>query len=136
MANTVHVQVVTALYAAFQSGDTEAFLACLTDDVVFTLPEMPGVPFRSSYHGKQGVAGFLSDRGPFIRYTLFAPNKFFSDQDTVLVIGETAGTVLRTKSPFHYRWVQLFEFAPDNRIKWFHEFLDTQVLSSAFAVPM
>jgi hypothetical protein len=37
------------------------------------------------------------------------------------------------ETPFSYKWVQLFEFAPDDRIQRFHEFLDTQVLVSAFA---
>jgi ketosteroid isomerase-like protein len=133
MANTTHVQVVESLYAAFQSGDTAAVLACVADDVVFTIPEMPGVPLRPSYHGKHGVSDFLSDREPLIRYTLFEPHKFFSDQDTVLVLGGTAGIVVHSQAPFRYRWVQLFEFTPDNRIQRFHEFLDTQVLVSAFA---
>jgi ketosteroid isomerase-like protein len=133
MANARHVEVVKELYAAFQRADPAAVLQCLTDDVVFTMPEMPGVPLGTSYHGKEGVARFLGERGPVLQYTFFAPDRFFSDQDTVLVLGETAGTVLRTGESFRYRWVQLFEFAADDRIQRFHEFLDTHVLVSAFA---
>jgi ketosteroid isomerase-like protein len=133
MANPDHVQAVKSLYAAFQSGDTSAFLALLTDDVVFTMPEMPGVPLRTEYRGKDGVVQFLADRVPVLRYTLFEPHKFFSDQDTVLVLGETGGEVIRSGREFRYRWVQLFEFAPGNLIRRFHEFLDTNVLVSAFS---
>jgi ketosteroid isomerase-like protein len=132
MANARHVEIVKELYAAFQKADTSALLRCLTDDVVFTMPEMPGVPLRASYNGKEGVTQFLSDRGP-IRYDAFDPQRYFSDQDTVLVLGETAGRVLTTGQAFRYKWVQLFEFAPGDLIQRFHEFLDTNVLVKAFA---
>jgi ketosteroid isomerase-like protein len=136
MANEAHVQIVKSLYAAFLSGDTDAMLRCLADEVVCTMPEMPGVSLRARYEGKQGFKEFLAERAPFIQYTMFEPHRFFSDQENVIVLGETAGVVIRNRGPFRYKWVQLFEFTPDNRIKWFHEFLDTQVLVTAFASPV
>lgn len=133
MANPDHVQAVKSLYAAFGADDTPRFLELLTDDVRFTMPDMPGVPLRTEYRGKDGALQFLRDRAPSIRYTLFDPQKFFSDQDTVLVLGETGGHVIASGREFRYTWVQLFEFAPENLIKRFHEFLDTNVLVSAFS---
>jgi ketosteroid isomerase-like protein len=133
MANLRHVQIVKELYGAFQQADERALLQCLADDVVFTMPEMPGVPLGESYQGKAGVKQFLRDRGPAIRYTEFDPQRYFSDQDAVLVLGETAGLVVTTGRAFRYKWVQLFEFAPDSLIRSFHEYLDTNVLVNAFA---
>ena len=133
MGNSRHVEVVKELYGAFQKADVDALLQLLTDDVVFTIPEMPGVPLGTSYQGKQGVTQFLMDRVPVIRYTAFDPQRYFSDQETVLVLGETAGVVLKTGRTFRYKWVQLFEFAPNGLIQRFHEFLDTSVLVRAFA---
>lgn len=133
MENPRHVEVVRELYDAFSNADPPALLRCLTDDVEFVLPEMPGVPLETSYRGKEGVTRFLADREPAIRYTRFEPRTFLSDQNTVVVLGETGGVVVPTGTAFDYRWVQLFEFGPEDRIRRFHEFLDTNVLVSAFA---
>jgi len=81
MANARHVEVVKELYRAFQEGDVQALLGCLTDDVVFTMPSMPGVPLKTSYRGKKGVQKFLRDRAPVLRYTRFEPLRYFSDQE-------------------------------------------------------
>ncbi|HTY42378.1 MAG TPA: nuclear transport factor 2 family protein [Thermoanaerobaculia bacterium] len=133
MENTRHVEVVRELYAAFGKGDASALLQCLTDDVVFTMPEMPGVPLSTRYVGKRGIEEFLRDRAPVLEYDEFEPRRFFSDQDTVLVLGETAGRVRTSGRKFRYTWVQLFEFGPNDLIRRLHEFLDTNVLVNAFA---
>jgi ketosteroid isomerase-like protein len=135
MSNHLHVGVVKALYAAFAAGDDEKILNLVTDDVVFEIPGMPGVPLGTRYHGKSGVQKFLADRGPALTYTAFAPDKFFSDQDHVIVLGQTAGTVKTTGKSFGYKWVQLFEISSDNRVRRFHEFMDTHELVSAFTGP-
>jgi hypothetical protein len=132
MTNDAHLESVRALYAAFGKGDSDAMLALLTEDVVFTLPEMPGVPLQASYQGKDGILSFLRDREPLLRYEAFDPRRFFSDQDTVIVLGSTRGIVLSGPAPFQYQWVQLFEFDGGGLISRFHEFLDTHVLVSAF----
>ncbi len=133
MANQRHVDRVKELYAAFQNADEPALLQCLTEDVEFNIPEMPGVPLGTSYHGKEGVTRFLTERGPVIQYTAFEPQRFLSDQEAVVVLGETAGQVIKTGRAFRYKWVQLFEFAPSGLIRRLHEFLDTNVLVKAFA---
>src|SRR4051812_5296013 len=103
MENARHVEIVKELYGAFRRDDVPELLRCLTDDVEFTMPEMPGVPLGTSYHGRKGVKQFLKDRGPIIRYTAFEPQRYFSDQGTVLVLGETAGLVLATDHSFRYK---------------------------------
>lgn len=133
MANMEHVSTVKNLYAAFGGNDRKALLDCLSDDVTFELPAMPGVPFGKSYQGKDGVLRFLADREPLVKYERFDAREFFSDREHVIVLGETGGTVLTTGKPFAYRWVQLFEFASDGRVRRFHEFLDTHALVSSFA---
>jgi ketosteroid isomerase-like protein len=133
MPNDRHVSIVQALYAAFGAGDVEALLDLLTEDVTFVLPALPGVPLKTTYEGKDGFRQFLADREPALRYTAFAPNQFFSDQDHVIVLGETEGIVIATGKPFGYRWVQLFEITREDRVSRIHEFMDTHALVSAFA---
>ncbi|RYD37729.1 MAG: hypothetical protein EOP86_02770 [Verrucomicrobiaceae bacterium] len=132
MDNDSHISVVKDLYSAFGTGDIEALLGVLTEDVAFILPELPGVPLQTTYEGKDGFRQFLADREPALVYTAFSPSQFFSDRDHVIVLGRTEGTVKSTRNGFQYQWVQLFEFTPENRVRRIHEFMDTHTLVSAF----
>jgi ketosteroid isomerase-like protein len=133
VANEAHVDLVKRLYHAFGSNDLDRLLSLLSDDIIFEFPKMPSVPLREKYVGKAGVRQFFADRAPAIHYTSFEPQTFLSDSDAVIVLGETAGTVIPTRVPFQYKWVQFFEIAADQRISRFYEFLDTQAFCSAFA---
>lgn len=132
MDNDSHIGVVKDLYSAFGTGDVEALLGLLAEDIVFILPELPGVPLQTTYEGKDGFRRFLADREPALAYTAFSPSRFFSDRDHVIVLGRTEGTVKSTRNAFQYQWVQLFEFTPENRVRRIHEFMDTHTLISAF----
>ena len=133
MANDSHVSIVQELYAAFLAGDVEAILDLLTEDVTFILPELPGVPLQTTYLGKKGFRQFLADREPALTYTAFNPQQYFSDQDHVIVLGNTEGTVKATGKAFGYQWVQLFEITREHRVRRIHEFMDTHALVVAFA---
>jgi uncharacterized protein len=133
MSNQKHIDVVKALYTAFGTGDVPRLLDLVSDDITFELPELPNVPLEAVYHGKDGIRQFMADRAPVLTYTGFVPDKFLSDQDHVVVLGETSGIINRTGAPFHYKWVQVFEIDAENRIRRFQEFMDTHVLVSAFA---
>lgn len=132
MDNDSHIRAVKDLYSAFGTGDVEALLGLLAEDVVFILPELPGVPLQTTYEGKDGFRQFLADREPALVYTAFSPTQFFSDRDHVIVLGRTEGIVKSTRHNFQYQWVQLFEFTAENRVRRIHEFMDTHTLVSAF----
>ncbi len=50
-----NVQVVRQLYAAMGTGNLEAVLALLTDDVTFVVPGPPGVGAAGTWQGHSGV---------------------------------------------------------------------------------
>jgi uncharacterized protein len=133
MSNQDHIAVVQSLYEAFAAGDIDAFLDLVTDDITLELPEMATVPLSALYEGKQGVRQFMADRASVLTYTNFDPQKYLSDQDHVVVFGQTRGIVNRGSTPFGYKWVQVFEITPENRVRRFQEFMDTHALVSAFA---
>lgn len=135
MSNQAQIDIVQKIYAAFGTGDVDGMLALLDDSITFELPNLPGVPLDTLYTGKDGVRQFMVDRGPAIEYKSFVIDQIFSDQDHVLVLGQTSGTVLATGSPFSYEWVQVFSFTPDDLVVKFREFMDTYVLVNAFKAP-
>ncbi len=133
MSNTGHLGIVHALYAAFQAGHVGAVLDLVSDDFCLVLPQMPDVPWRSSYPGKEGLRDFLAQRGPLVTYTFFGPDQFFADRGHVLVIGETAGIARVTGRAFRYKWVHIFQFSPSGLISRMEEVLDSHVLVTAFS---
>lgn len=133
MTNQDHIELVKAVYAAFGAGDVEALLDLVADDISFELPEMDEVPLDTVYRGKEGIRKFMADRDGVLQYTDFQIFRFFSDQDHVFVLGETAGIVLNTEKPFRFPWLELFEITQDNRVRRFREFLDSHKFVAAFA---
>ena len=61
MMNT-NKQLLERAFSAYAEGDAEPFLACLADDVVWTITG--STPFSRAYAGKPAVTSQL--RGPFL----------------------------------------------------------------------
>lgn len=123
--------IVQALYEAFGAGNVEAVLELLTDDVVFELPQLEGVPLQPRYLGKDGFQQFLVDRGPSIQYDKFMPQEFIEQGNVVVVLGETQGVVLTTGKRFQHQWAQVYRIRED-KIAGIQEFLNTTEISAAF----
>lgn len=51
--------IVERSFAAWNARETEAFLACMTDDVVYHVPE--SIPFGGALHGHAAVAAFAHE---------------------------------------------------------------------------
>lgn len=135
MTNAARVQLVHAVYASFLSGNVDTFVGLFTEDASLELPPMPGIPWRSTYAGREGLREFFTSRGPLLTYTAFEPRQFFTDDDCVVILGRTAGVVRTTGRAFDFEWVQVLEFAPGNLVRRFREFLDTHALVTAFTPP-
>lgn len=132
MTNAAHVHLVHAVYDSFLTGNVETFVGLFTEDAVLELPAMPGIPWRSSYVGREGLLEFFTSRGPLITYTAFEPREFFTDQSSVIILGRTAGLVRTTGRTFEAEWVQVLDISPENRVRRFREYTDTHALVSAF----
>ena len=132
MSNQAQIDIVQKIYVAFGTGDVEGMIALVDDGITFELPNLPDVPLDTLYSGKEGVRRFMTERGPAIEYKSFSTDEYFSDRDTVLVLGQTSGVVLATGASFSYEWVQVFTFTSNNLVLKFREFMDTYALVSAF----
>ena len=125
------IQLVQQAYADFGSGNTQGILDICTDDVVWTGYENPGVPFASTFKGKEGVSEFFQQLAENVDYSAFEPKEFFSDNNAVVVLGRHAGTVKKTGKSYDHDWCMVFRFR-DEKLYHYFVFVDTREQAESF----
>ena len=124
IAVSPNVQIIQDAYANFLKGNVAAIAAACTEDVVWGSYKNPEVPFSGMYYGKEGVLEFFKTLSENIDYTSFEPKEFFSDGDSVFVLGSEEGMVKTTGSKYGDEWCMHFRLK-DGKIKYFFAFVDT-----------
>ena len=87
MSESRNIRIVQDAYAAVERGDIAAVLAFLTDDVQWSIPGPPEVPYAGTRHGRDGAAEFFRLLGESDEVQLFEPRTFLADGDVVAVLG-------------------------------------------------
>jgi ketosteroid isomerase-like protein len=131
MSERGNEQTIRHAYAAFQRGDIPMVLSKLTDDVQWTLPGKPDVPYAGTYHGQQGVAEFFQRLSKTEDVQTFEPRTFLSAGDLVVVLGHYAARVKATGQTAQTDWVHVFTFR-DGKVASWQEYYDTASYARAY----
>ena len=131
MSTEDNVGVVQRCFEAFGRGDVAAFLATLSDDVVWTIAGPALVPYAGERRGHEGAAQFLEAIAIAVEFETFEPRKFIANGDHVAVVGFERGRVRATGQTFDNDWVLLFTLR-DGKIKDFRSYEDTYAVARAF----
>ncbi len=128
------IAAVQRLYAAYGTGDIEALLAELTDDVDWAA-EAAGtaVPWWGHFRGKGDVPRFFKEIGANVDVTEFDLVSFTANDTDVVATVHWTYTVKatgKTASMYMQHW---FRFA-DGRIVFFRGSEDTAQSAAAFGV--
>lgn len=129
---TAPTQVIQEAYACFGRGDIAGILDRVTDDVVWTVIPIDGVPYSGTRHGKTGVADFFRLQAESEETTRFEPLEFIANSDGVAVVGACTATVRSTGRSYEADWVHIFTMR-DGKIATFREFPDSASVMQAFA---
>jgi uncharacterized protein len=118
------------LYAAYLSGDLEALLAGLAEDVDWQVVGPPSIPFVGAARGREAVRqlllkGFeaLEDQEPEVLDVA-------AQGDTVIVLAREKGRFKATGRTYEVHWVQVFTFR-DGQVVKFREYADTGAMLQA-----
>ena len=133
MSAEENVQTAQAGYAAFGRGDLPAILELLTDDIEWIEPGPADViPTAGTYRGKEEVAGFFATLGENLEIHKFEPHKFIAQDDDVVVLISTEGTVKPTgrKVTDHLAHVWTFK---GGKLARFEAFEDTAASVAAYS---
>lgn len=126
-------EIVKAIYAGFESGNMDAILLNMSDDLIWLHPGDPGqIPFAGKFVGKAGVQRFFDIAFSSIDVLEQTIHSFEASGDKVLVVGFEHMRVKNTGKEYKSNWIHMYTFA-DGKVVQFEEFIDTAALASAFA---
>jgi uncharacterized protein len=124
-----NVQVVKDFFAAMDSGDKQALLALVAEDIEWIIPGEDW-PLAGTHRGHAGVKAAVKKASEEIEMTYPTPPEFVAQGDRVLVIGVAVGQIKVTGKPFEDRWV--FDITLRNgKLTKVQEYIDTQALARA-----
>lgn len=130
MTNETNIQTVQQVYAVFGKQNVEGILNSFTDDVSWNDGGYPDLPYAKIRNGKNEMMSFFIELGSTIAFTEFAPQEFYSDNDTVIVKGYFAGNAIDSGKSFESDWVHILKFRGD-KIFSFQAFKDTAAMIAA-----
>lgn len=126
------IDTLNSMYAAFASGDVDAVLTPLADDVDWAAaPGSNAAPWFGEYHGKADVPRFFAAIGSTVDVTEFTPLSFTTSDTDVIVAIRWAYRVRatnRSAAMIMYHW---WQFA-DDKIIMVRTLEDTQQAAAAF----
>lgn len=129
--NEPNKSLVNQAYSNFQSGNMPALLALMTDDVVWTLPDMEGVPFAGKRNGRDAVGEFFLLVAASQEAISYNPRELIADGDRVVALGSYEWKVLGNgrefKGDFAHAWG-----IRDGKVASFNEYTDTAACIAAY----
>jgi len=126
-----NVQVVKDFFAAIGSGDKEALLALVAEDIEWIIPGKDW-PLAGTHRGHAGLVDLLETASRSIE-TSTEPREFVAQGDRILVVGFASGRIKATNKTFVDDWVFAITVR-DGRLTSIREYVDTQALARAAAM--
>src|SRR3984885_12895811 len=99
-----NVQVVKGFFGAMGSGDKQAMLALVAEDIEWIIPGEDW-PLAGMHRGHAGLADVLQKASEEVETTYPKPPEFVAQGDRVLVIGVATGKIKATNKSFKDDWV-------------------------------
>jgi uncharacterized protein len=122
--------IVEQAYNNFKTGNIEALLNLMSDDVSWTLPEMEGVPFAGKRSGRTAVGEFFGTLGSSQDTLSFEPRELIAEGDKVISLGSYDWRVKSNNREFGGDFAHVFTIR-GGKIVVFHEYMDTAACIAA-----
>ena len=135
MSEQENIAVVRQAYTNFKSGNINALIDQMTDDVVWQLPEIKNVPLAGKRTGRDGVADFFATLARDQDVLEFEPGEIIAQNDKVVSLGHYRWQVKETGRDFESDFVHIFTIR-DGRIAGFREHFDSAVVAAAYQKAM
>jgi ketosteroid isomerase-like protein len=123
-----NIQTVKNFFAALGSGNSEALLALVAEDIEWIIPGEDW-PLAGTYRGHAGLAQLLAKASGSIE-TSTEPREFVAQGDRVLVVGFASGRIKATNKMFEDDWIFAITVR-DGKLSSIREYVDTQALARA-----
>ena len=127
--------IVEQAYNNFKTGNIEALLDLMSDDITWTLPEMEGVPFAGKRTGRAAVAEFFASVNDSQEVLNFGPRELIAEGDKVVALGSYLWRVRANNREFGGDWAHVWTIR-DGKAVEFQEYMDTAAGVSAYQKAM
>jgi uncharacterized protein len=125
-----NTHLVLRAYQSVKTGDMQALLNLMASDVVWSLPDMPNVPFAGTRRGRDQVAKFFSIMADVQDIVEFAPEQFVAQAEKVVALGHFTMRIKATgklaQSKFAHVWT-----IEGNQVTEMREYVDSLAVSQA-----
>ncbi len=126
---TTNTERVRSLYEAFSRGDVPSVMQAFAPDIHWS--EAEGFPHGGEYHGPDAVMQNVvmplgAEWDPFT----ITPQQFIAEGDTVVSLGQYAGTFKATGRAFTAPYAHVWTLR-DGKVARFRQFTDTAVVRKA-----
>ena len=127
--------VVNQAYSNFKTGNINALLDLMADEVNWTLPEMEGVPFAGTRTGRASVGEFFESVNSTQESLSFEPRELIAEGDKVVALGSYQWRVKSNSREFGGDFAHVFTIR-DGKIVAFNEYMDTAACRDAYQKAM
>lgn len=138
MRSDANIQAVKDIYAAFQTGDIPAILAVLADEVEWSHPGAPDLPFAGTTRGREGAAAFFQKLGAALDFRAFEPTAYLSEGEEVAAFGHYEALDRTSGRAAQDAWAMRWTFRGGKVVRW-QGYTDTlsaaKALGSVQSVP-
>jgi ketosteroid isomerase-like protein len=130
MKESVNIEAVKAMYAAFGAGDIPGILKHMDEAIVFTIPGSSAVPLSGVRNGLREVQRFFEGLERRQEFSLFEPRDFIAQGNRVVALVHYEGRDRTTGRTFNADSAMLWTFGDGKAIR-FQEFTDTEAFANA-----
>jgi ketosteroid isomerase-like protein len=122
-------------YTNFKTGNIQALLDQLSDDVTWQLPEVEGAPLSGKRARRDGVKEFFATVARDQEVIEFEPREFVAQGDKVVSLGHYRWRVKDTGREFASDFAHVFTIS-DGKITGFREYFDSAAVAAAYQKAM
>jgi ketosteroid isomerase-like protein len=127
--------IVEQAYNNFKTGNIEALLNLMSEDIKWTLPEMEGVAFGGTRTGRDAVGEFFAMVNGSQDVVSFEPSKLIAEGDTVVALGHYEWRVRANSREFGADFAHVWTIR-DGKAVGFHEYMDSAACVNAYRKAM
>ena len=127
-----NINLVKSTYDCFFRGDIEGLLANHSDDIDWQVYGPSEIPTSGLRLGKEEVVQFFQQVSENFEFTKFDVQQYVAQGDTVVALGEYAGTTKTAGKEFEMHFAHVMTIENGKATK-FREFTDTAAVIKALS---
>jgi uncharacterized protein len=116
----------------FINGNIDGLLEVCAEDITWSTHQNPDVPFAKTYMGKTGAKQFLNELADNVDFSVFSPEKYYSDEDMVFVKTHQVAKVKSTGKSYDHHMLMTFKIK-HGKVSDFFAYVDSADQGKAFA---